>query len=772
MAFSRLLSISLVAAALVACAVGCSRESTRAAARARHFRPIPGLSSLPARSVDRLDVGQGSAKVDLGPDWFPMAQRGAAPFVCLGRSAGDLVFFSQGEARELRLRWAQRESLVEDQVVSLELNGRPLGELEVPDGTHESVVALPAGALLPGLNRLTFRSRLDVLGGLGIGLEGLSLVGPGEPGAKARANLDGDVGVVLRRGLATWAPLRLSAEARLHFGGTSSGGPVTLRLAFTDEPGTRARWETEFEVATVDWDFAIEPRLAGAPLGVLSLSVVKGTGEVHLSRAEVEAQRELPNVLLISVDTLRADHVHDALGSELPTLTAFAEEGVVFERAFAHSSATLPSHATLFSSQLPPATGVRENGQRVPRGVPLLAEWLADFGYETRSATSIGTLWSPLPDQGLDRGFRVYEDDVREILPGDEARDRVLGILEGLQSRAPYFLFAHFSDPHAPYNAHGEDSTTLHLALDGEPLPDLEIADMKSWSVEPELAPGWHVLQLECASRFVARTLGATFDEAPLDVIFEDGGLLEVGTQLRARFFVPGDEPVPVRLTSWLADTPSPEEAQRRYVTEVAYADRMLGELLRAMRDRGLLENTWIVFLSDHGESFGEHGHFGHVDQVFAESLHVPLLLVPPAGSEVAPLLASHARDLVRLVDVAPTILDALGLPPMPTQVGRSLLGPSDGVLYSEAIPAPGVDPLFAFRDDEYLMIHNAATGATQLFDLLEDPGETRDVFAERGALRQKWLAQLMAIAADYLGRETDGPNSADMEARLEALGY
>ena len=108
---------------------------------------------------------------------------------------------------------------------------------------------------------------------------------------------------------------------------------------------------------------------------------------------EGDAPRKRPSVVLIVVDTLRADAVLDPRGQcDTPNIDALARDGVAFERAFSHAPMTLPSHTALFSSRPPFETGVFNNWQPVREDLPLLAQWLEEYGYQTHAVISLGTL--------------------------------------------------------------------------------------------------------------------------------------------------------------------------------------------------------------------------------------------------------------------------------------------------------------------------------------------------------------------------------------------
>jgi arylsulfatase A-like enzyme len=210
------------------------------------------------------------------------------------------------------------------------------------------------------------------------------------------------------------------------------------------------------------------------------------------------------NIVLISVDSLRFDAISRSLGApKTPGIHRLAGDGVAFSWCFAHSPAALPSTAALFSSRTPSASRVMNNGQCIPGDVPVLPEWLAKHGYRTFAAVSLATLWPPertdvvaqnasvmparprpggdahahsadahaLPADAhallrdahalaadahaLERGFGSYRTCDHILGSGEDVNARLLPLDYLTQSKSPWFLFAQYSEPHAPYEAHG-----------------------------------------------------------------------------------------------------------------------------------------------------------------------------------------------------------------------------------------------------------------------------------------------------------------------------
>ncbi|MEB2344987.1 MAG: sulfatase-like hydrolase/transferase [Deltaproteobacteria bacterium] len=388
-------------------------------------------------------------------------------------------------------------------------------------------------------------------------------------------------------------------------------------------------------------------------------------------------------VVLVSIDTLRADHVgaYGAGPGRTPALDALAATGVRFENAITPAPITLPSHTTLLTGLDPPEHGIHHNGLfRLRDDVPTLAAHLREAGYATAAFVGSFVLAERF---GLARGFDVYDDTfalgspshggvaVAER-PADQVVDAALAWLAAAPDRS--FLFVHLYDPHAEHQP---------------PEP------------------------------FATRHRG------------------------------------------------------NLYAGEIAFADAEVGRLLDAVAARWPDGATLVAVTSDHGESLGEHGEDSHSFTLYDATQRVPLLLRGPglpAGVTVAPV--------VRLADVAPTLLAALGASPLPGATGRPL---------QPLLAGPEVEPRSAYLetlathyDWRWSPVYGIRTAThkylraprPELYDLRADPGETHDLAAtlpELAATLDRALDERLA------GRSAPRPNLAldpAERARLEALGY
>ncbi len=488
------------------------------------------------------------------------------------------------------------------------------------------------------------------------------------------------------------------------------------------------------------------------------------------------ADRDHKNVVLIVVDTLRGDFLLDPDDRiKTPELDALAADSVVFPHAFSHAPMTLPAHTSLFSSQHPFQNGIFNNGMDVYPGLPLVADWLAEAGYDTRAVLSLGTM-RPTPGRGLDRGFDEYDVDFSRMIQAPKVAEKLDAVLDDLkEGDDPFFLFAHYCDPHEPYNAHGTAALEATLELEGEKLDTLTTSEMDFWNREIELQPGRNVFDVRADHAFRIRWFGC---RAPnTTVTWEESARLKAAKWARVVIEVDSDEPVTGRIDIWINEALNGGASAARYVLEVEFVDRYVGDLIQGLKDRGLYDDSLIVFTSDHGEALGEHDHVGHVQGLYDEQIRVPLFLKLPAGDPRAADLQVRTKNLAVHVDVVPTLLDLLEIGALPDQMGRSLLSfapdSNERILIAETHKPQARRNLICLRDLAFKMIYDADQDSFEMYDLVADPLELTDVFAERSGERPDWPDQLRSIAraAEAVG---SGQLELDPEtqAKIDALGY
>jgi arylsulfatase A-like enzyme len=431
---------------------------------------------------------------------------------------------------------------------------------------------------------------------------------------------------------------------------------------------------------------------------ILGLAVIGGTAlrDAWLLRRLPKAATGSPNVILLVMDTERADHL-SAYGYSRPTtarLDQLAGQAVLFEAAYSPAPWTLPSHASMMTGRTP-----REHGAGtltlwgLDRRYPTLAEALRGAGYVTGGF--VANLFWTGRSTGLNRGFLHYEDYFRNpadavnrtgfgrlvLFPAIEALSssndipgrrhatdvnrEMLHWIDGAGDR-PFFAFANYNDVHQPYR----------------PTDDVRGRFGSTRGMEAE----HHGLEI------------GAWDE---------------------------DQSVP--------SAPAVQNRIDRYDESLFGMDRAIGSLLDSLRARGLLEKTLIIVVADHGEQFGEHGFMGHGQGLHREELQVPLIIRDTGADRPG----VRVTQPVSTTDIAATIADRVGLPPG-SFPGRSLLGPDRGR------PGPVLSELMTrsrprgFRtvqtgevqsmieEEWHLISHDS--GRLELYDRSRDPAEAHDL--------------------------------------------
>jgi arylsulfatase A-like enzyme len=471
--------------------------------------------------------------------------------------------------------------------------------------------------------------------------------------------------------------------------------------------------------------------LAGAPAlaaGVAALALL-GLGNAYASVAFRGTAGPGRNILLITADTLRHDHLgsYGYARDTSPNLDRLAKRGVRFEHAVVQWPKTSPSFASLLTSLYGYQTGVvRYSSQPLPLRHLAIAELLRNHGYATAGVVTNGNL---ARGYNFDQGFEHYVEIWRDH-PEQDAEQVSDAALAWLQSHAegdgsPFFLWLHYVDPHALY----------------EPPPPFR-------------------------GEFVGDDLYVGDRHASLNTDRDqDMG----GIPGRARL---GDR---TDLDYYVAE----------YDAEIRYMDDQIGRVLKAFRDHGFEDETFVLFTADHGESLGEHDYyFEHGRLAYDASSRVPALLAGPGVPA-----ERVVKQPVELIDVVPTLLDLAELPPHPEAQGTSWRGLLDGgntedtaFAFTEA--GYGNETQRALRSGRWKLIHvpDAADRAImqgtefELYDLENDPGETRNLIdvetAVAAELREKLFARMGAAPASGAAPKREAHVDDATEEALRALGY
>jgi arylsulfatase A-like enzyme/Flp pilus assembly protein TadD len=397
--------------------------------------------------------------------------------------------------------------------------------------------------------------------------------------------------------------------------------------------------------------------------------------------------KHAPNVVVVTIDTLRADHLgcYGYTKIRTPNIDAFAADNARFERAYTPVPVTLPAHTAIFTGTYPTLSGMHDfSGNKLNPKQPTLATVLRQQGYTTGAVIGSAVLDSRF---GLNQGFDFYYDhfDFNRMQesnleamerPGNVVTDVALDWL-GKNAEGKFFLWVHLYDPHYPY----------------QPPP-------------------------------------------PYSEQYKD----------------------------------------RLYDGEIAFADAQFGRVIAFLKAKGLYDNTLIVLTGDHGESLGEHGEKTHGFFIYNATLHVPVIIHLPGAAA-----AKTVSGLVSLTDLMPTVLQELKIE-APAQVqGRSLLPllrtkKEDSMsVYAETfLPRLHFNwsELRSVETEKYQFIE---APEPELYDLAADPGETRNLYAEKKAVGGELQARLRALVRQYSAdqelAEKTGLDPALME-RLKSLGY
>jgi arylsulfatase len=407
---------------------------------------------------------------------------------------------------------------------------------------------------------------------------------------------------------------------------------------------------------------------------------------------EASGPRPSPDVLLITIDTLRADRTEPG-GHDLPTtpsMRTLAARGTVYTACVSQHPETGPSLSSVMTSRYPRETGVRENGVVLPAEFPVLAESFASAGY--RTAAFVSTYLLKPHACGLDRGFSMYDHEMTRAnlghadfeRPAAETAERAVRWISREPGR-PFFLWVHFYEPHGVYD------------------------------------PGDEV-----ARRFYRKS-----GRPPLD-------------------------PEAVVPYQRFRNSLDPDDYEARYDGEVFLADAGAGRVLGAAGPGAV-----VALTADHGEGFGENGYwYRHGSLLDDAAVHVPLIFAGPGVPA-----GDRRAGIVRLIDVAPTLLHLAGRPPLPGARGGSLRkGEPEEPAFSEARRLGGVSDRSGI-DTRYKV---SARVAGRTLVLHPDSGEPDPAGAESGSELGAALRRWLLIGDRLPGRE----RPPDVGDAMRGLGY
>jgi arylsulfatase A-like enzyme len=440
-----------------------------------------------------------------------------------------------------------------------------------------------------------------------------------------------------------------------------------------------------------------------------------------------------PNVLLIGIETLRADHV-SCLGyhrNTTPTFDKLAKEGVLFSKAIATSSWTMPTNMSAFTSLYPSVHKTTTYQERLPEGRNTLAQILKENGYLTAAFVSNATLGH---QYGFSKGFDLYDDfsvaldlgvdlfgnndrtgqNARTTLTNEVVSRAAIGWLQKNHTKQ-FFMFVFYFDPHYDYIPPPPFDTVFDPDYKGS-INGRDIAYEPRKSTRPPQRDLDHIIAL--------------------------------------------------------------------YDGEILYTDGYVSKLLEKFAEYRILDETLIIIFGDHGDEFYEHGSTAHSHSLYTELTHIPLIFNWPRAIP----RNKRVSAIVGQVDIMPTVLDYLDIEYDGFMQGSSLRPLIEGqknnlhdVVYSELTTAEN-KVLSAATTEDYKFILNLSTGSKQLFDLNNDPNEQINIYESRSSAGsvpleyqlKQWFVNNEKITKQLFGNENLQKIELDEDQlrQLKSLGY
>lgn len=467
------------------------------------------------------------------------------------------------------------------------------------------------------------------------------------------------------------------------------------------------------------WLVSLRANRNGRAIVAASVALVACAIAPRLLLGPATAAEDTPNVVLITIDTLRADHV-SAYGyprKTTPNLDALAESGTLYLNAISQAPNTHPSMAAMTASSYP--TNLGGKLRYIPPGVGTVAEAFANAGYET--AAVVSNVW--LKDtMGFAAGFNhfdqtsamseFYADKTRIDWKGaDLVSDAAVQWLQG-NGKKPFFLWIHYLDPHHPY----------------EPPESVRDAFTTDASEQTAYLDTVGRMPTREQTQWLGKAYGGEIDGAS-DKTFQ--AVLDL------------------------------------YDAEILFTDRQIGRVIDEIESMNLGDTVFAV-TADHGEEFRDHDGWGHSHTLHRELVHVPLILTDSRDEGGA-----RRSDRVRVIDLAPTLLARAGIPAPPSMMGEDLTVNAGD---RDAVSVLTKQDLFSIESDNWKLVSRDYGAEVLLYDVSEDPFETVDLSAANPnvvAKLQKRLEEELGQAAKAESMDATADKlDAGTRKQLEALGY
>jgi arylsulfatase A-like enzyme len=442
-----------------------------------------------------------------------------------------------------------------------------------------------------------------------------------------------------------------------------------------------------------------------------------------------------PNIILISIDDLRADHLgcYGYSRDTSPNIDSFARNNIIFTKCSVHQAWTLTSHISMLTSLYPITHGV-DMRHSLDSAIVTLAEILKNENYITMGFAS-GGAWTDAK-YGFSRGFKIYYSGK----PEESAEDKSTLIREHLETHKgeKLFLFLHYFDVHSGFNKFPYDAPPpFNNLFSQEYHGDFQGGVSTTFASEYLKYVNKHHLALE---------------KKDLDYIIS------------------------------------------LYDNGIAYMDKCIGDLFEMLKSMDLFDNSLIIITADHGEEFQEHGYMLHSNPYdYEEIMHVPLVVkLPNAGDDFKSRKRGNAIDgLVESIDIMPTILDLLEIKG-PKMQGKSLMDLMGGnEKGKEYVFGFGSNGSVFIRSERWKMLNDSGLkeGRFKLFDLNSDPMEgvnliskgleiekiLKEKLKERMELSQKLRKELLSeksVPPDIKGNHKDVSLTEEEKEKLRTLGY
>ena len=618
----------------------------------------------------------------------------------------------------IKLSWLECEPFLYDgsptQIIALSVNGNKITEVELRPGRERYPVELP---LVVGKNtiEMNFRYAGDPNRSspdrrkLAVAFYRFNTLPEGE---SPIAGLPGpfswvDKGLYLPAGGSLATFVSLEGSVRLRLSRLASGGLLEVTVRTSEETIVE-----EMVSGRVDWEKQLDD------LGPTEIILRALDESVTVYPKLFVSAKDAPsvktngkrksNIVLVFLDGASAlrTGLYGYRKDTTPNLDAIGRDGIVFETAVSQAVYTIASIGSVLTGQYPERHQSISFADKLREDVPVFPQVLSEQGFRTAGFSGNAVVSKTF---GLDRGFQ----DFFQVWEQNDYTGHGDSVLAGFRnwlktvSEERFFAYVHFREPHFPYNPPEPFNEKFGPT-------DLFPRGLAEWAQVEELNN--------------QAAMGARPSEEVL------------------------------------------EQIQALYDGNLAYVDNLVQQLVAAISNEGLLEDTIFILTADHGEALFEHDYIGHNTQLYEESIRVPLIIKIPGEKP------RRLSNVVELIDLAPTILELAGATIPDSMQGTSLLTrlQEKRLAFSRTV---WNRPRYSVRDDRYKLIWDSRTGKTSLYDLAKDPLEVENILEQQsfvsGYLEQQlfvWLREQEQLRTEV------PPESAEIteeqRKRLNSIGY